>query len=220
MRDRMLAGELYIADDPDLIRENERAQRLTHAINTADPTGRERRCELLTELLGGFGEDSAIRPPLHVDYFGLVILNVATVTIGDDVQIGPYVQLLTATHPLEPGPRRDKWESAEPIVLPRQRLARRRRHRVPRGHHRREHRGRRRLDRHARPAGGGPRCRHACADHPRALTHARPAPGAPSPRRRQRTRNLLTTFGLQPLMFFARTVTVSLPRRNADFFTV
>ncbi|WP_208322893.1 maltose acetyltransferase domain-containing protein [Mumia sp. ZJ1417] len=58
MRDRMLAGELYIADDPDLIRENERAQRLTHAINTSNPTDRERRRELLTELLGGFGEDS------------------------------------------------------------------------------------------------------------------------------------------------------------------
>ncbi|WP_346770733.1 DapH/DapD/GlmU-related protein [Luteipulveratus flavus] len=38
-------------------------------------------------------------------------------TIGDDVQIGPSVQLLTATHPLEPGPRRDKWEAAEPITI-------------------------------------------------------------------------------------------------------
>ncbi len=130
MRERMLAGDLYLADDPDLIRENAHAQRLTHAFNTGDPTDRERARELLCELLGGFGENSAIRPPLHVDYgyqttigarsfanFGLVILDVATVTIGDDVQIGPYVQLLTATHPLEPGPRRDKWESAEPIVV-------------------------------------------------------------------------------------------------------
>ena len=41
----------------------------------------------------------------------------ATVTIGDDVQIGPGVQLLTATHPIEPGPRRDKWEAAQPIVI-------------------------------------------------------------------------------------------------------
>jgi maltose O-acetyltransferase len=47
----------------------------------------------------------------------VVLLDVATVTIGDDVQIGPNVQLLTATHPLEPGPRRDKWEAAEPIVI-------------------------------------------------------------------------------------------------------
>ena len=33
---------------------------------------------------------------------GLVSLDVATVTIGDNVNIGPGVQLLTATHPVEP----------------------------------------------------------------------------------------------------------------------
>ncbi|MEU4561058.1 sugar O-acetyltransferase [Actinoplanes sp. NPDC023936] len=130
MHARMLAGELYIADDPDIARASARAQRLTHEINTIDPTDYGRRRELLTELLGAFGEGSEIRPSFNCDYgfqttvgartfanFGLVILDVATVTIGDDVQIGPNVQLLTATHPLEPGPRRDKWESAEPIVI-------------------------------------------------------------------------------------------------------
>jgi maltose O-acetyltransferase len=130
MRDRMLAGQLYIADDPGLARDSRRAQRLTHLINTMDPTDHGRLRELLTELLGAFGEDSEIRPPLQCDYgyqtsigarsfanWGLVSLDVATVTIGDDVQIGPHVQLLTATHPLEPEPRRDKWEAAEPIVI-------------------------------------------------------------------------------------------------------
>lgn len=130
MRERMLAGELYIADDPDLARESARAQRLAHQINTTDPTDRARQRALFTDLLGEFGEDSEIRPPFHCDYgyqtrfgarsfanWGLVSLDVATVTIGDDVQIGPGVQLLTATHPLEAGPRRDKWEAAEPIVI-------------------------------------------------------------------------------------------------------
>ncbi|MGE5720003.1 MAG: sugar O-acetyltransferase [Nocardioidaceae bacterium] len=130
MRERMLAGELYIADDPDIARDSQRAQRLTHLINTLDPTDDDRRRNLLTELLGAYGEGSEIRPPLQCDYgyqtffgarsfanWGLVCLDVATVTIGDDVQIGPNVQLLTATHPLEPGPRKDKWEAAEPIVI-------------------------------------------------------------------------------------------------------
>ena len=27
------------------------------------------------------------------------------------------MQLLTATHPVEPGPRRDKWEGSAPITL-------------------------------------------------------------------------------------------------------
>jgi maltose O-acetyltransferase len=130
MRERMLAGELYVADDPELARDSARAQRLTHQINTMDPTDHQRRRELLAELLGAFGEGSDIRPPLRCDYgyqtfvgarcfanWGLISLDVAAVTIGDDVQLGPNVQLLTATHPLEPGPRRDKWEAAEPIVI-------------------------------------------------------------------------------------------------------
>ena len=44
-------------------------------------------------------------------------LDVARVTIGDDVQMGPNVQLLTPTHPTEPEPRREKWEAALPITI-------------------------------------------------------------------------------------------------------
>jgi maltose O-acetyltransferase len=39
------------------------------------------------------------------------------VTIGANGQIATNVQLLTATHPLDPRPRRDGWESAEPIAI-------------------------------------------------------------------------------------------------------
>ena len=49
--------------------------------------------------------------------YGLVALDVAAIHIGDDVQIGPNVQLLTPTHPVEPEPRRQKWEAAEPITI-------------------------------------------------------------------------------------------------------
>ena len=130
MRERMLAGELYIADDPELFRDMERATALRHRINTMDPTQRQAMRGLFTELLGALGEDSEIRPPFHCDYgyqtfvgartfanFGLMCLDVARITIGDDVQIGPNVQLLTPTHPVAAGPRRDKWEAALPITI-------------------------------------------------------------------------------------------------------
>ena len=119
MRERMLAGELYLADDPELSRDAERAGRLMHRLNTMDPTDAAARRAVLEELLGAFGEGSEIRPPFLCDYgyqtfigarvfanVGLVCLDVARVTIGDDVQIGPNVQLLTPTHPTEPEPRR------------------------------------------------------------------------------------------------------------------
>jgi maltose O-acetyltransferase len=130
MRERMLAGDLYIADDPQLIREHQRATRLMEAFNTPSVSGVEDRRRLLNELLGSFGEKSEILPPLYCDYgyqirigartfvnFGLVLLDVAPIVIGDDVQIGPYVQLLTATHPLEADLRRAKWESAKGITI-------------------------------------------------------------------------------------------------------
>ena len=128
MRERMLAGDLYIADDPVLVEEHRRAQATLAEFNAElDPVARRR---LLTGLLAHLGEGSEIRPPFHCDYgihirvgartfanFGFTVLDCAPVTIGDDVQIGPHVQLLAATHPVEPGPRRDKWESAAPIVI-------------------------------------------------------------------------------------------------------
>ncbi len=85
---------------------------------------------ILRELLGSVGEGVVIKPPLFMDYgyqtsigagtfinSGAVILDVGRVTIGTDVQIGPNVQLLTPTHPLEPELRRSGAEAAEPITI-------------------------------------------------------------------------------------------------------
>jgi maltose O-acetyltransferase len=129
-RERMLAGDLYIADDPELARESLRAAELTQAFNTSSPRDEAARVRILAELLGAFGEGSEIRPPFYCDYgyqthigartfvnYGVVALDVARITIGDDVQIGPLVQLLTPTHPVDAELRRAKWEAAEPITI-------------------------------------------------------------------------------------------------------
>ena len=126
----MLAGDLYIADDPELDRDYLRAMALMERFNgssAADPGLRRR---LLDDLLGDFGEGSEIRPPMYCDYgyqihigdrtfanFGLMALDVAKIVIGDDVQIGPNVQLLTPTHPPDAVVRWAKWEAAKPITI-------------------------------------------------------------------------------------------------------
>lgn len=130
MRERMLAGDLYIADDPQLAADSRRAAALMQKFNNSDPTDPEARRALLRELLGSFGEGAEIRPPLYCDYgyqvhigartfinYGAVLLDVAKITIGDDVQVGPNVQFLTPTHPLDPELRRQKYEAAEPITV-------------------------------------------------------------------------------------------------------
>jgi maltose O-acetyltransferase len=126
----MLDGDLYIADDPELAADSLRARRLQDRFNRTDAGADDERRTILEELLGAFGPHSEIRPPFHCDYgyqirvgarvfanFGLAALDVAAITIGDDVQIGPSVQLLTPTHPVEADRRRAKWEAARPITI-------------------------------------------------------------------------------------------------------
>lgn len=127
---RLLDGDLYIADDPTMAERSTRATRLSDEYHRAYVEGREDAGEILAELLGSMGRDVWVRPPLYVDYgefihigdgtqinFNLTALDVAPITIGRDCLIGPNVQLLTAWHPIEPQPRRDKLESASPITL-------------------------------------------------------------------------------------------------------
>jgi maltose O-acetyltransferase len=129
-KERMLAGDMYIAEDPQIAADSRRAMELTAQYNASSPSEPDTRRKMLLELLGSVGEGTEIRPPFSCDYgfqlhigartfanFGLIVLDVARVDIGDDVQIGPNVQLLTPTHPLEPEPRRAKWEAASPIVI-------------------------------------------------------------------------------------------------------
>lgn len=128
MRERMLAGDPYIADD-ELAAAHDAAVSIVERYNAASIPVAERRA-LLEELLGNVGPGTEIRPPFRVDYgfnisigagcfanFGLLALDVAPITIGDDVQFGPNVQLLTPTHPVDPALRRAKWESGEPIAI-------------------------------------------------------------------------------------------------------
>ncbi|WP_179646665.1 sugar O-acetyltransferase [Spinactinospora alkalitolerans] len=126
----MLAGELHIADDPELAADLRRAALLSERFNASSAADPGARRDLLVELLGEVGDGAEVRPPLHVDYghqitigagtfinFGAVLLDVARIAIGADVQIGPNVQLLTPTHPVEPEARRAKWEAAQPITI-------------------------------------------------------------------------------------------------------
>ena len=127
----MLAGEQYRPiGDAELTEAATRAGRLLREFNSLGPDEGERSHAVLDDLLAAIGPTSVIRTGFQCDYgahlsvgdrcfanFGLVVLDCATVTIGDDVQIGPNVQLLTAIHPIDPELRRAGWESASPIVI-------------------------------------------------------------------------------------------------------
>lgn len=128
--ERMIAGDWYIADDPAIqkaFRAGLAATSRFAAAYPADPDGAQ---EILRGLLGTLGEGAHVRAPLVIDYgprlhigpgtfvnFNLTALDVVDIRIGANCQLGPNIQLLTPIHPLEPGPRREGWEAAQPITI-------------------------------------------------------------------------------------------------------
>jgi maltose O-acetyltransferase len=129
MRERMLRGDLYIADDRDNEVEFGRVQELLARFNGTAPGAWDERDALLRQTLRHVGEDVVVRPPFYCEYgvisigdrtfmnIDAVIVDVAPVTIGAACQIATRVQLLTAAHPVDPEPRRIGWEYGEPITL-------------------------------------------------------------------------------------------------------
>ena len=126
----MLRGELYRADDPELQAGLARAQELLERYNATTRAEQGERDRLLRELLGKVGEGVVINPTFRCDYgsnisigagtfvnYDCVFLDVAPIRIGKACQVATRVQLLTATHPVEPDPRRDGWEYGAPITV-------------------------------------------------------------------------------------------------------
>lgn len=129
-KQKMLAGEFYIASDPELMADRRRAAGWMRRYNGGGAETFDNGLVLLRELLGSVGNDVVVRAPFYCDHgynislgagvflnFNCVVLDVARVTIGDGTQIGPNAQILTADHPREAEGRRKGLEFGRPIDI-------------------------------------------------------------------------------------------------------
>ena len=129
-KDRMLAGQLYVAEDPELVADAARAAAWLDRYNRAPTATATERHKLLVEGLGEVGRGATIRPPFHCDYgynihlgegvflnFGCTVLDVVSVRIGTGTQIGPGVQILTADHPRDPAQRAQMLEFGRSVTI-------------------------------------------------------------------------------------------------------
>lgn len=129
-KQKMLAGDLYVADDPGLAADAARIAAWMTRYNAALAVPADERRAMLEEVFAHVGAGAVIRPPFHCDYgynislgpraflnFGCVILDVVAVTIGAGTQIGPGVQILTADHPRDPAQRARMLEFGRPVGI-------------------------------------------------------------------------------------------------------
>lgn len=130
-KEKMLAGEVYCAIDPQLLKELAEAREVIHDYNLLRPSENEKKLELLEGLLGHIGDDKIIiNQPFRCDYgkqisigkrffanFNFTILDEAPVTIGDDCFVGPNVSIYTACHSTDPVERNTRQEWAKPVTI-------------------------------------------------------------------------------------------------------
>jgi maltose O-acetyltransferase len=129
-KQKMLAGELYVADDPELYAAHLRAQYILARFNATPADAGDERRAMLLDLFARFGEGAVLKPTLRCDYgfnisigertfinFDCVLLDCNRIVIGNEVQFAPGVHVYTATHPLDAKQRRSGVEYALPVVI-------------------------------------------------------------------------------------------------------
>ena len=129
-RQKMISGLPYDPGDPELQADQTAARQWMARYNAAMAATPTDRRDLLRQKLGEVGEGAVIRPPFHCDYgynirlgsgaflnFNCIILDVCEVEIGEQTQVGPGVQILTADHPCDPALRAEGVEYGRPVSV-------------------------------------------------------------------------------------------------------
>lgn len=129
-KSKMIAGAPYDPGDPELMADRARSQALQRRYSVTIVGETVERAAILAEWLGSFSAACTLRAPFYADYgynihlgrnvffnYGCVLLDVCPIHIGDDTQIGPMVQILTADHPRDAGERAKGVEFGKPIRI-------------------------------------------------------------------------------------------------------
>ncbi len=111
--EKIAAGILFCPGDPELKALKLKAHKLNIDYNNTYEDDVEKRKQILSELVGEFGQNSTIQGPVFFHYgihtkignfffgnFNLTIQDDAEVTIGDHCDFGPNTTIVTPVHPL------------------------------------------------------------------------------------------------------------------------
>jgi len=129
-KNKMLLGEYYDPEDPELVQLRLKARLTTEKLNLTSVAESNKRVQIIKSLFGTTGTSIHIESTFNCDYgenihvgenfyanFGCVILDVAEVRIGNNCFIAPQVGIYTATHPINPVERVSGLEYAKAITI-------------------------------------------------------------------------------------------------------
>lgn len=128
--EKLYWGEPYRMDDPELGKIHENALFLLEKLKYTSVEEKEKRDEILRELLGSAGSNLMIKPGFFCDMginihvgdnfltkYNVTILDMARVTIGNNCWLGPNVGVYAVAHPIEAKGRKNMLGFAKPIAI-------------------------------------------------------------------------------------------------------
>jgi maltose O-acetyltransferase len=128
-KQKMLSQQWFNPRDPELAKARLTAKKLCRELNSCTPEAFKAAQHLAKQLFGKV-QGCYLEPDFYCDYgFNIelgarfyanhhcVMLDAAPIRIGDDVMLGPAVQLYTVTHPLDAALRQSGIEQAKPITI-------------------------------------------------------------------------------------------------------
>ena len=130
-RERMLSGKMFTSKgDEELSELSHKNRSRMQEFNRSKREEYELRDQIMREVFGSVGDNSMVEQPVQIDYgahihigdnfyanFDCIFMDVAEIKIGNDVMMGPRVNLLTASHPVGAKARRSGLEYALPITI-------------------------------------------------------------------------------------------------------
>lgn len=129
-KERMEAGDLFLPDDPEFARMNRRNRLLVKEFNQTTVDELDQRSELLCNLIPNIGKQAYIEPPFYCEYgnyiktgdnffanLDCIFMDIAPITIGHNVLIGPRVGIYTANHPLDVDVRSKGVEYGQAVTI-------------------------------------------------------------------------------------------------------
>ena len=128
--DTMNSGLIYTCDDEEMIKAQKEQMELLYDFNATRPSQMTQRNEIARQLLGEFGEDAYIEPPLHANWgcntyfsahayanFNLTLVDDGEVHIGEHTMIGPNCTIITTGHPIRPDLREKVTQYSLPVTI-------------------------------------------------------------------------------------------------------